>query len=48
MITTSPDAPTNLAEVLASRTKSTLGLTWAAPDFKGGDVIIDYAISYGV
>jgi len=47
-ITTTSDAPSNLAEVYASRTKSTLGLSWSAPIFKGGDVIIDYRISYAV
>jgi hypothetical protein len=45
VITTTPDAPTSVAEVTAERTKSTLGLTWTAPAFTGGDVIIDYRIS---
>jgi hypothetical protein len=45
MITTTPDAPINLAEATAQRTKSTLGLTWNSPVFTGGDVIIDYRIS---
>jgi hypothetical protein len=45
MITTSPDAPTNFAEVFAQRTKSTLGLTWDSPIFTGGDVIIDYRVN---
>jgi hypothetical protein len=45
IITTYPDAPINLAEVLVDRTKSTLGLSWDAPVFTGGDVIIDYRIS---
>jgi hypothetical protein len=45
IITTTPDAPTDLIEVYADRTKSTLGLTWTAPVFTGGDVIIDYRIN---
>jgi hypothetical protein len=45
MITTTPEVPTSVAEVYASRTKSTLGLTWTAPAFTGGDVIIDYRIN---
>jgi hypothetical protein len=45
IITTTPDEPTSVAEVYADRTKSTLGLTWTAPVFKGGDVIIDYRIN---
>jgi hypothetical protein len=44
MITTTPDVPTSVAEVYADRTKSTLGLSWTAPIFTGGDVIIDYRI----
>ena len=36
VIITSPDVPTGLAEVYEQRTKSTLGLTWAAPVFVGG------------
>ena len=45
VITTNPDAPINLAEVQASKTKSTIGLSWEAASFTGGDVIIDYRIS---
>jgi len=30
VITTNPDAPINLAEVQASKTKSTIGLSWEA------------------
>jgi hypothetical protein len=48
VITTSPDAPINLAEVVVERTKSTLGLSWDAAAFTGGDVIIDYRISIAV
>jgi hypothetical protein len=45
MITTTPNVPTTVIEVYPSRTKSTLGLTWTAPVFTGGDVIIDYRIN---
>jgi hypothetical protein len=45
MITTTPDVPTSVVEVYADRTKSTLGLSWTAPVFTGGDVIIDYQIN---
>jgi hypothetical protein len=45
IITTTPDVPTSVIEVYASRTKSTLGLTWTSPVFTGGDVIIDYRIN---
>ena len=46
IITTTPDAPTNLIEVTEQRTKSTLGLTWTAPAFTGGAVIDEYRVSY--
>ena len=46
VITTTPDAPTNVAEVYEQRTKSTLGLSWVAPVFTGGAVIEDYRVSY--
>ena len=45
VITTNPDQPTNLQEVYAQRTKSTLGLSWSAPVFTGGDSISDYRLS---
>jgi hypothetical protein len=44
-ITTTPDVATSIVEVDADRTKSTLGLSWTAPVFTGGDVIIDYQIN---
>lgn len=47
-ITTTPDPPTDLIEDYSQRTKSTLGLTWTPPVFKGGDVIDDYRINYRV
>ena len=46
IITTTPDAPTNLIEVTEQRTKSTLGLAWTAPAFTGGAVIDEYRVSY--
>jgi len=45
IITTTPDAPINLAEDYTQRTKSTLGLTWNQAVFNGGAAIIDYRIS---
>jgi hypothetical protein len=45
IITTTPDAPINLVENTAQRTKSTLGLTWSEGAFNGGATIIDYRIS---
>jgi hypothetical protein len=48
IITTSPDAPINLAEDVSQRTKSQLALAWEAPAFTGGDVIIDYRIMIAV
>jgi hypothetical protein len=45
VITTTPDVPTNVAEVYEQRTKSTLGLSWVAPVFTGGAVIEDYRIN---
>jgi hypothetical protein len=44
-ITTNPDTPTELIEDYSQRTKSTLGLQWTPPVFKGGDVIDDYRIN---
>jgi len=45
IITTTPGAPYLLTEVVASRTKSTLGLSWTAPDSIDGVVIIDYKVN---
>jgi hypothetical protein len=45
VITTTPDEPTAVVEVYASRTKSTIGLIWTPPVFTGGDVIVDYRIN---
>ena len=46
IITTTPDAPTDLIEATEQRTKSTLGLSWTAPAFTGGAVIDEYRVSY--
>jgi hypothetical protein len=46
VITTTPDAPINLAENTSLRTKSTIGLTWSKADFIGGAEIIDYRVNY--
>jgi hypothetical protein len=48
VITTTPDAPINLVENTAQRTKSTLGLTWSEGAFNGGATIIDYRISMAI
>lgn len=45
IIITTPDAPINLQEDYAQRTKSTLAITWQNAAFDGGDDIIDYRIS---
>lgn len=44
LISTTPDAPINLAEDYILRTKSTLGITWEDAEFTGGIDIIDYRI----
>lgn len=45
-ITTSPDAPINLTENRLIRTSSSIGLIWDQGADNGGDVILDYKISY--
>jgi hypothetical protein len=42
IITTSPNPSNNLAEDTLQRTATNIGLTWTAPNFAGGDIIIDY------
>ena len=42
---TTPGAPTSLTEVVVSRTKTTLGLSWTAPVLIDGAVIIDYRVN---
>lgn len=48
IITTTPNAPINLEEVYAQRTKSTLGLSWEADPFIGGAVIEDFRVNIAV
>jgi hypothetical protein len=48
VITTTPNAPINLVEVYAQRTKSTLGFAWEAAPFIGGAVIEDYRINIAI
>ena len=48
VIITSPGEPTALSEDAGGRAKTTLGLTWTAPEFTGGDVILDYRVNYRV
>jgi large repetitive protein len=43
---TNPDAPTNLAEVVAARTASTITFTWSEGAQNGGAEILDYRVSY--
>ena len=45
IITTTPDAPINLAEDYSQRTKDTLAITWEQAAFNGGAVIEDYRVS---
>lgn len=45
MITINPDQPINLLEVHAQRTKSTLGLSWDAATFTGGDIVVEHRIN---
>lgn len=48
VITTTPDAPINLAEDETQRTKSTLAIKWDPAPFTGGASIDYYRISYAV
>jgi hypothetical protein len=41
-----PDAPTGLANVLATTNADQIGITWVAPVFDGGSPLIDYSIWY--
>jgi hypothetical protein len=45
VITTTPDAPVNIAEDYSLRTKDSLGIVWEQATFIGGAVIEDYRIS---
>jgi hypothetical protein len=46
VIMTVPDAPLNLAEDLAPKSESTIGLTWVAPAYAGGGTVLDYSVSF--
>lgn len=45
-ILTIPDAPKELAEVLASKTTTSIGLSWTNGDSNGGATVTSYTISY--
>jgi hypothetical protein len=45
---TYPDAPINLAENLASRSETILGLTWSDGVLNGGGEVFAYTISQAV
>lgn len=46
IIMTLPDAPVNLQEVVENRSATSITFTWEAGASNGGDVVIDYRISY--
>lgn len=46
VILTIPDAPTNLIQVYAHRSATTLGLTWTEGPHNGGRPVLDYQLSY--
>lgn len=46
LITTNPDEPINVGENFAIRTPDALGLIWDQGADNGGDVILDYRISF--
>jgi len=48
VITSTPDAPLNLVENYAYRTKSILSFSWTEGLANGGAVIIDYRINIAV
>lgn len=45
-IVTNPDAPTNLIEILSSRTPTNLGIQWQPAAEDGGTPVIAYRLSY--
>lgn len=45
IIITNPDAPVNLAEVYASRTATSLGLSWELGPANGGSQVLDFTVS---
>jgi hypothetical protein len=46
ILMTNPDAPINVAETISARTASTITFSWSPGPNNGGDVIIDYRVSY--
>jgi len=46
VIMTEPDSPLNLAEDLAPKSESTIGLTWDTPAYAGGGTVLDYTLSF--
>ena len=47
-ILTIPDPPTGLAEVLASKTTTSIGLSWINGDSNGGATVTEYTISSSI
>jgi hypothetical protein len=45
VIITAPSPPIRLVEDTSLRTKSSLGLVWAANQFSGGSPVLDYRVS---
>lgn len=41
-----PDAPTDLANVIAITSADSIGLVWSAPVFNGGSAVTDYRVWY--
>lgn len=48
MITTYPDAPTDLIEDYSQRTPTVLAIQWTQPLFTGGDEVLDYRVSIAI
>jgi hypothetical protein len=46
IILTYPDAPINVQETIASRTATSISLSWSAGVSNGGAFVEDYRISY--
>ncbi len=46
IISTKPDAPTNLVSISAINNAQQIGLSWIEGTFNGGSVVIDYQIRY--
>lgn len=48
VILTNPDAPLNLAEIVASRAATSITISWFAGVNSGGASVLDYRISYAL